>query len=100
MLEAIQPIILAILGAIMYALTGYAKQYTTESFDEEKFVVTIFIGFVVGIASYLLGITFDPAYQLLISTGIIVAVENVAKAVYRRYKLWVEDSKLADIING
>jgi len=82
----IETIMLAVLSAIVYAVVAYAKTQK-EEFDALKFSATIIVGAIVGFA---FAITDTPIAQASIETqlvayvGVIVIVENVLKAVYRK----------------
>ena len=85
------PILLSIFGAIMfYASSGYLKQ--EKKFDPQTFCITIAIGAIVGFLAYVLGIAFEPAYQMLLSTGATVAIESWVKAIYRKLEAWKDSS--------
>ena len=73
----------AICGAIT-ALLGYAKSSTKEDFNPKKARQTIIVGAVIGgIAGYQ-GWTYQQAYEWAGSTGVIVLVEYIKKAILRR----------------
>jgi small basic protein len=76
-------ILTAIAAAVLYALAGYSKSMG-ETFDKQKFITTIVIGVAVGIIQVIMGLTYDAAYTFAVSAGIIVIIENITKAVYRR----------------
>jgi len=80
----IYPILYAIAAAVIYALAGYFKTQPAETFDKQKFVTTIVIGVLVGVVEVYLNVTFEAAYNLLLSMGLIVVIENVCKIVWRR----------------
>ena len=90
--EAINQIVLAITAAVIYALAGYFKSQPAETFDREKFLTTIVIGVIVGIVEVYLNVTFEAAYNLLLSMGLIVVIENVCKILWRR--IWNHPPKV------
>lgn len=77
-----EQIIIAIAAAIIYGLAGYFKS-SGETFDKEKFLTTVVIGLVVGIIQVYVGVSYEAAYTLALSVGIIAMVENIMKAIYR-----------------
>ena len=86
-ITSLQPICLSILGAVLfYATSSYLKQ--KDKFEPQQFFITVCIGAAVGVASHIFNLQFDAAYQMLLSTGAVVAIETWAKAIYR--KLFVE----------
>jgi len=85
-ISQLQPIITAIIGAIIYSLSGYAKNKTTEqaTFDARKFFVTVGIGAAIGFTSYLFALEYDAALQTLVNTGAVAILETWLKTLYRK----------------
>lgn len=90
-LSQLQPLITAIIGAVIYSLSGYIKNKSTEptTFDPKKFFVTLGIGAAIGATSYLLNLSYDTALQTLINTGAVALLETWLKIAYR--KLFTND---------
>jgi len=92
MIETIQPIILAVIGALIYSLIWYSRQVVdptkeTPKFEPWKLVSTLVVGACIGLASAFSGIEVSQASVevQLTSYGFLVAVvEQVGKAVYRK----------------
>lgn len=84
-------IVLSVLAAVAYALAAYFKNLSAsgEKFDSAKFIRTVLIGFVVGIASKASGIEVTEENILELSAGYAGAVavlENLVKLVYNVLK--------------
>jgi len=80
-------IVVAIVAAIIYALTGYFKS-AKEEVDLVKAITTVIIGALVGAVLHGANIPITEetvAAQLLAYAGLIVFVENIVKAIYRRW---------------
>ena len=81
-------IVVAILAAIIFAASGYLKSVGTEDFDTPKFAATVLVGAVVGAIMYASGLPVTEAgvlEQLAAYAGIVVVVENILKAILRRF---------------
>jgi ABC-type uncharacterized transport system permease subunit len=81
------PIIVAIIAAVVYALTGYFKN-VKEKVDLVKAITTVIIGVIVGAVLYGANIPVTEetvTAQLLAYAGLIVLTENIVKAIYRRW---------------
>jgi len=77
------------ISGIVAAIIGYAKSATEESFSAKKFVQTIIIGgFVGGVAGYY-NISYQQAYDWLVSIGAIATIEWIKKAIWRLIKKYV-----------
>jgi F0F1-type ATP synthase assembly protein I len=86
----VETMILAVLAAIMYAGTEFIKKYmdptNPENFDYVKFIATIVIGAVIGVASGYQGTIpteLSITEQLALYAGATVVLENVLKIIYR-----------------
>jgi hypothetical protein len=75
----------AVSGAIT-ALLGYAKSVTVETFDYKKAVQTVIVGAVVGGFGSYAGMTYQQAYDYLISIGAITLIEYIKKSLWRLIK--------------
>ena len=81
-------IAVAILAAIIFAASGYLKSVGTEDFDAPKFAATDLVGAIVGAIMYASGSPVTEANvleQLAAYAGIVVIVENILKAILRRF---------------
>lgn len=84
-------VVLSVLAAIVYSLAVYFKNLSAsgEKFDESKFIRTIIVGAVVGIASKAAGVevTQENIVELSASyAGVVAVVENVLKLIYNLLK--------------
>lgn len=84
-------VVLSILAAIVYSLAVYFKNLsaTGEKFDETKFLRTIIVGAIVGIASKAAGIEVTQENVVELSAGYagtVAVVENVLKLIYNLIK--------------
>ena len=86
----IETIILAVLAAIMYAGTEFIKKYLDsehpETFNYIKFLATIIIGGIIGVAAGYEGTIptqLSITEQLALYAGSVVVLENVLKIIYR-----------------
>jgi len=92
MIETIQPIILAVIGALIYSLLWYSRQVVdptkeTPEFEPLKLISTLIVGACIGLVSVLSGTEISQAgiEAQLASYGFLVAiVEQIGKAVYRK----------------
>lgn len=86
----LEQILTAILAGLTYSLTMYFKKLQKgESFDLWKLASTIVIGIFVAVSLVLSGaeinqLTFEQ--QFLMYAGLIPIVENILKAIYRRFR--------------
>jgi len=86
----------AIIAGIFYALIGYAKRRETEEvFSGETFLTSVVIGIISGFAAFYLNINPQQAVEMILAeTAILYYIENIIKAVYRRWiQPWVERSR-------
>ena len=86
----IETIILAVLAAIMYAGTEFIKKYLDlehpETFNYVKFLATIIIGGIIGVAAGYEGTIptqLSITEQLALYAGSVVVLENVLKIIYK-----------------
>jgi len=81
-------ILIAIVAAAIFAASGYLKSAGTENFEATKFAATVLVGIVVGAVMYASGSPVTEssvAAQLGMYAGVIAVVENVLKAILRRF---------------
>ena len=72
----------------MFAASGYLKSAGTENFEPAKFAATVLVGIVVGAVMYVSGAPVteaNVATQIGTYAGVIAVVENVLKAILRRF---------------
>lgn len=77
----------AIIAGIIYSLIGYFKRKeTTETFSGELFLTSVIIGVISGFVAFYLNITPEQAVQMILAeTALLYYIENVVKAVWRRW---------------
>jgi len=79
----ILPILNGIGSGVMIGLTGWFK--SGEEFDWIKILTTISVGATCGLVFSLSGTNIEMTMQLMTSAGIIVIVENLFKAIKKKY---------------
>ena len=74
------------MAAVFCGVTGYLKQkpLDAEKFDGQKFAGTMLIGCIIGLIMFMAKISFDIASALVLSTGLVVIIENLLKIMWRR----------------
>ena len=89
-MAVIETMILAVLAAIVYAGTEFIKKYLDsehpETFNYVKFVATLIIGAVIGVAAGYEGTIptqLSITEQLALYAGSVVVLENVLKIIYK-----------------
>lgn len=93
MIETIQPILIAVGGALIYSLLWYSRLVIdptkeTPEFEPWKLVSTLVVGACIGLVSVLSGIDITQAgieAQLASYGFLVAAVEQVGKALYRNF---------------
>lgn len=83
----------AIISGIIYSLIGYFKRHDTEeTFSGDLFLTSVVIGVISGFVAYYLNISPDQAVQMILAeTAILYYIENVVKAIWRRWiQPWIE----------
>ena len=88
----IEPILIAVVSAALYALVGYAKSVGEEP-DLAKAGATMILGAVIGVLMAASGIDvtqINVTEQMVIYVGLVAVIENAIKAIVRRYKEWVQ----------
>ena len=81
-------ILIAVVAAAIFAASGYLKSVGTENFEPAKFAATVLVGIVVGAVMYASGSPVteaNVATQIGIYAGVVAVVENVLKAILRRF---------------
>lgn len=87
-IEILRSLFFAFVAVAVYALLGYFKRADPkESFKPWKFVATLLIAVVAWTISYVFKITPEESVTLVLAeVGLVVYIEFVAKAIYRRLK--------------
>lgn len=92
----------AIISGIIYSLIGYFKRRepidpatgkpVSENFSGDLFLTSVVIGVIGGFVAFYLNITSEQAVQMILAeTGILYYIENVVKAIWRRWiQPWIE----------
>lgn len=77
----------AIVAGIIYSMIGYFKRRETdETFSGDLFLTSVIIGVISGFVAFYLDITPEQAVEMVLAeTAILYYIENVAKAVWRRW---------------
>lgn len=92
---AIETIIYAAIAAVLYAGTQFVKKVPTdkpEEFDWNKFLATVGLGAVIGVAAALKGIVPDQTsveLQLALFAGATAVIENGIKIVVRLARKYI-----------
>ncbi len=79
-----EQIIYALVGAILYGVSGFIKTTPLEKFDGQIFLRTLCVGAAIGAVQVYMNVDYDAAAQIALSSGLTAVVENVVKAVWRR----------------
>jgi hypothetical protein len=77
-------LIIAIIAAISYSLTGYAKKKPRRRFSQEQFLSTCIIGFLVGLIQFYTKLEYNVVYGYLFSFGFIAVIESGVKLIWRK----------------
>ena len=81
-------ILIAIIAASIFAASGYLKSSNFENFEVTKFAATVIVGMAVGAIMYASGLEVTESNvmaQLAAYVGVIAVVENILKAILRRF---------------
>ncbi len=89
-MAVIETMILAVFAAIVYAGTEFIRKYLDpehpETFDYVKFIATMIIGAVIGVAAgyeATIPTHLSITEQLALYAGSVVVLENVLKIIYK-----------------
>ncbi len=84
--QVVRATVYAVAAALVYAISAYFKRENPkEEFSGVKFVTTLLIALVAGLVSVTIHVTPEEAVLAILSEGfVVVLLENIAKAVYRR----------------
>jgi len=86
----------ALISGVVYSLIGYFKRSNSEEpFEGEQFFVSVIIGIIGGFVAFHLNISPEQAVAMILAeTAILYYIENIAKAIYRRWiKPYLESLK-------
>lgn len=83
MMEVLIGVVAGALNGLGIACLGYAKSAKVEDFDERKFLQTAVVGAIVGAGAGYAGVTYQTATEWAASSGLIVIIEYIKKAVLR-----------------
>lgn len=81
---AAENVAMTVLIAVIISFLGYLKSTPPESFDPVKFMVTPIVGVIAGIMTALYGYTYAETTTWLISSGLMLWIEFLGKALVRR----------------
>jgi hypothetical protein len=84
----IETIGIALLMAVIYTVLGVAKS-VGEDFQPTKAGATIILGLIIGVFMYASGLPItnaSVAEQLAVYGGLLYVIENIIKAIVRRWK--------------
>jgi hypothetical protein len=79
-------LVLGMVNGAVLALLGYAKNSTSEDFDDKKALQTVIVGGVVGFFAGYYNMTYESAQEWAANSGIITIVEYVKKALWKRIR--------------
>ena len=79
-----EQILYALLGAVAYGVFGYLKTTPLDTWSWQKFGTTVGIGLMFGVVEVYLKVDYDAAVLIATNAGLVVMVENVIKAIWRR----------------
>ena len=78
-------ILMGIIGGLAYSLSGLAKIKKRENFDWKKMLPTLTIAGIVGGIAGFTGQDFGIVESSTMAVTVTAVVENLYKAVYRKY---------------
>lgn len=73
-----------IVAGIAYSLTAWSKKEGQE-FDWAKFGTTAAVGALAGLGMAVMNIDVPIGYDMLIAGGAVPLIENIGKAIYRKF---------------
>jgi hypothetical protein len=84
--QLVRATVYAVAAALVYAISAYFKRDNPkEEFSSVKFITTLLIALLAGLGSVIFHITPEEAVLAILAEGFVVVIlENIAKAVYRR----------------
>jgi len=88
----IETVLIAVFSAALYALLGYLKSVEEEP-DITKAGATMILGALIGVLLATSGIDvtqINVMEQMTIYIGLVAVIENVLKALVRRFKQWTQ----------
>ena len=81
-------VLIGIIASAVFAASGYLKSSNFENFEVTKFAATVIVGMAVGAIMYVSGLEITESNvvaQLAAYVGVIAVVENILKAILRRF---------------
>ena len=81
-------ILMGIISGGGTAVVGYLKGKSLESIEWDKAAGTVVLGMVVGGLAAYLGVPYDEAYQIVLTYGLVTALNQIGIALYRRFMDW------------
>lgn len=96
-IQILMSVAYAVVAAIFYSMLGYFKRSDSkEVFEGEQFFVSLAVGVIAGIVAIWLNVQPQEALVLILAdTGLVYAIENTAKAIWRRWLSPWFDKKVA-----
>jgi len=87
-MQGLESLLIGLLAGVFIAGGGYFKAHTAENFDEYRFFVTVLLGAVAGMASWMLGGSTETWLEKVTlfaqSSGLAIQIEMWAKVFKRR----------------
>lgn len=84
-MDALMGALSGLVGGAIYGLSSYFKATKLEEFEFKKFAPAVTIGLVAGIYAGMTGMPIDEAGLIIGSGFAAMIVENVWKAIFRRF---------------
>ena len=81
----LEQIISGAIGGLAFSLSGLAKANTKEKFAFGKMIPTIVVGLAVGAVAGYMNQDYGIVANTSLAAGITSVIENVWKAIYRRF---------------
>jgi uncharacterized membrane protein HdeD (DUF308 family) len=84
----------AIIAGIIYSLIGYFKRKDpTETFSGDLFLTSVIVGVISGFVAFYMNISPEQAVQMVLAeTALLYYIENIVKAVWRRWiQPWIKE---------
>jgi len=89
-MQGLESLLIGVLAGVFVAGGGYFKGKTMEQFDDIRFIATVLLGAVAGVASWMFGNSvetwLDKVMLFATSSGLAVQIEVWIKVFKRRLK--------------